>query len=108
MVRQVYHTDAFKADAQNWGFPTYNWDEMLKDGCSWWVRRFRKMAQYFDGHRIDHVLRFFRIWKILVPGKVRTEGAVLMPAQISWSREEREGYGMYMSMMELFLVDHKR
>ena len=27
--------DAFSADGQNWGFPTYNWDEMLKDGCSW-------------------------------------------------------------------------
>ena len=31
--------DPFSADGQNWGFPTYNWDEMLKDGCSWWVRR---------------------------------------------------------------------
>ena len=36
--------DPFSADGQNWGFPTYNWDEMLKDGCQWWVRRFRKMA----------------------------------------------------------------
>ena len=58
--------DPFSADGQNWGFPTYNWDEMLKDGCSWWVRRFRKMAQYFDAYRIDHVLGFFRIWEIPV------------------------------------------
>ena len=36
--------DPFSADGQNWGFPTYNWDEMLKDNCQWWVRRFRKMA----------------------------------------------------------------
>ena len=25
--------DAFSADGQNWGFPTYNWDVMLADGC---------------------------------------------------------------------------
>ena len=56
--------DAFSANGQNWGFPTYNWDAMLEDGCQWWVRRFRKMAEYFDAYRIDHVLGFFRIWEI--------------------------------------------
>ena len=30
--------DNFSADGQNWGFPTYNWDEMIKDGCQWWIR----------------------------------------------------------------------
>ena len=59
--------DAFSADGQNWGFPTYNWDVMLADGCQWWVRRFRKMAEYFDAYRIDHVLGFFRIWEIPCP-----------------------------------------
>ena len=61
--------DPFSAEGQNWGFPTYNWDEMLKDGCQWWVRRFRKMAQFFDAYRIDHVLGFFRIWEIPMPAK---------------------------------------
>ena len=56
--------DDFSANGQNWGFPTYNWDTMLADGCSWWLRRFRKMAEYFDAYRIDHVLGFFRIWDI--------------------------------------------
>ena len=56
--------DAFSVNGQNWGFPTYNWDAMLEDGCQWWVRRFRKMAEYFDAYRIDHVLGFFRIWEI--------------------------------------------
>ena len=59
--------DDFAEDGQNWGFPTYNWPEMLKDGCSWWERRFRSMAKYFDAYRIDHVLGFFRIWEIPVP-----------------------------------------
>lgn len=56
--------DAFSVNGQNWGFPTYNWDVMQEDGCQWWIRRFRKMAEYFDAYRIDHVLGFFRIWEI--------------------------------------------
>lgn len=56
--------DDFSVNGQNWGFPTYNWDVMRRDGCSWWIRRFRKMAEYFDAYRIDHVLGFFRIWEI--------------------------------------------
>ena len=97
--------DPFSADGQNWGFPTYNWDEMLKDGCSWWVRRFRKMAQYFDAYRIDHVLGFFRIWEIPVPEKSGLMGQ-FAPA-LGLSREEIEGYGIY-GHDDLFLVDHKR
>ena len=97
--------DDFSATGQNWGFPTYNWDEMLKDGCAWWVRRFRKMAQYFDAYRIDHVLGFFRIWEIPVPEKSGLMGQ-FAPA-LGLSREEIEGYGIY-GHDELFLVDHKR
>ena len=97
--------DPFSADGQNWGFPTYNWDEMLKDGCSWWVRRFRKMAEYFDAYRIDHVLGFFRIWEIPVPYKSGLMGQ-FSPA-LGMSKEEIEAYGVQFND-GLFLVDHKR
>lgn len=56
--------DDFSILGQNWGFPTYNWDEMARDGFAWWKARFRKMAEYFDAYRIDHILGFFRIWQI--------------------------------------------
>ena len=56
--------DDFSVLGQNWGFPTYNWEEMSKDGFAWWKARFCKMAEYFDAYRIDHVLGFFRIWQI--------------------------------------------
>jgi len=56
--------DDFSVLGQNWGLPTYNWDEMAKDGFSWWKNRFRKMSEYFDAYRIDHILGFFRIWEI--------------------------------------------
>ena len=56
--------DAFAADGQNWGFPTYNWDKMAEDGYAWWCSRLGKMARYFDAYRIDHILGFFRIWEV--------------------------------------------
>lgn len=56
--------DAFSVFGQNWGFPTYNWDNMAKDGFSWWKARLRKLSEYFDAFRIDHILGFFRIWEI--------------------------------------------
>lgn len=56
--------DDFSAEGQNWGFPTYNWEEMKKTDYQWWKNRFRKMADYFDAYRIDHLLGFFRIWEI--------------------------------------------
>ena len=56
--------DAFSTDGQNWGFPTYNWDHMALDGFAWWKARLKKMSEYFDAYRIDHILGFFRIWEI--------------------------------------------
>lgn len=69
---QLYHMDkqagappdAYAVSGQNWGFPTYNWEEMAKDNFAWWRRRLAKMAMYFDAYRIDHILGFFRIWEI--------------------------------------------
>jgi 4-alpha-glucanotransferase len=56
--------DDFAVKGQNWGFPTYNWNEMSKDNFNWWRRRFDQMSNYFDAFRIDHILGFFRIWSI--------------------------------------------
>ncbi|MCQ2973424.1 MAG: 4-alpha-glucanotransferase [Bacteroidales bacterium] len=63
--------DDFSDDGQNWGFPTYNWDEMEKDGFSWWKERLQNMSKYFDAYRIDHILGFFRIWSV---PRVHTRG----------------------------------
>ena len=98
--------DNFSADGQHWGFPTYNWDEMIKDGCQWWIRRFQNMARYFDAYRIDHVLGFFRIWEI----PVHAVGGLLGQFQpsLAMSMEEINGYGLYLSedfMTRPFIAD---
>lgn len=56
--------DDFAIKGQNWGFPTYRWENMAKENYNWWKSRLQNMAQYFDAYRIDHILGFFRIWEI--------------------------------------------
>ena len=84
--------DDFSVNGQNWGFPTYNWDEMLKDGCQWWTRRFQNMSKYFDAYRIDHVLGFFRIWEIPVDSVHGLLGQ--FAPSLGMTREEIQGYGL--------------
>ena len=69
---QLYHMngqagappDPFSDLGQNWGFPTYNWEVMAKDGFAWWQNRLKTLSRYFDAFRIDHILGFFRIWQV--------------------------------------------
>lgn len=84
--------DPFSATGQNWGFPTYNWEEMAKDGYAWWKGRIEKMAEYFDAYRIDHVLGFFRIWEIPLHSVQGLLGQ-FSPA-LGMSREEIESFGL--------------
>ena len=98
--------DDFSVNGQNWGFPTYNWDEMLKDDCQWWVCRFQNMAKYFDAYRIDHVLGFFRIWEIPIDAVHGLLGQ-FSPA-LPMSREEIEAYGLHFQdelFLEPFIMD---
>lgn len=83
--------DDFSVNGQNWGFPTYNWDIMEKDGYRWWMKRFRKMAEYFDAYRIDHILGFFRIWEIPMHAVHGLLGQFV--PSIPMTREEIESYG---------------
>ena len=84
--------DDFSVNGQNWGFPTYNWEAMVADGCQWWVRRFQNMSKYFDAYRIDHVLGFFRIWEIPVNSVHGLLGQ--FAPSLGLTREEIEAYGL--------------
>ena len=96
--------DFFSADGQNWGFPTYNWEEMAKDDYAWWRARLRVMAKYFDAYRIDHILGFFRIWEIPLPQKSGLLGH-FNPA-MPYSRQEIENLGL--PILNLFIEDPRQ
>lgn len=96
--------DAFSTDGQNWGFPTYNWEEMEKDNYTWWKNRFSHFATYFDAYRIDHILGFFRIWEIPVEYRSGLMGH-FYPA-LPLSREELASWGFAnMGLTGLFIED---
>lgn len=85
--------DAFSANGQNWGFPTYNWEVMEKDNYLWWQKRLAKMAQYFTAYRIDHILGFFRIWEIPTHSVHGLLGQ--FTPSLPLSVEEIASYGLY-------------
>lgn len=88
--------DDFSVLGQNWGFPTYNWEEMSKDGFAWWKARFKKMAEYFDAYRIDHVLGFFRIWQIPMEAVHGLLG-IFNPALPYTAEEMRSNYDFHIN-----------
>jgi 4-alpha-glucanotransferase len=70
--------DAFSATGQDWGMPTYNWDEMAADGYRWLRDRARRSADLYDGYRVDHLVGFYRTY-----GRKRGGGeAFFSPAEV--------------------------
>ncbi|KAG0479077.1 hypothetical protein HPP92_013796 [Vanilla planifolia] len=85
--------DYFDKNGQNWGFPTYNWEEMSKDNYAWWRARLTQMAKYFSAYRIDHILGFFRIWEL--PDHAATGLVGKFRPSIALSKEELEKEGIW-------------
>ena len=54
--------DAFSETGQDWGLPVYLWDAMRADDFGWLRARGRRMAEMFDGFRIDHLVGFYRTY----------------------------------------------
>ena len=98
--------DAFSADGQNWGFPTYNWEKMAEDDFAWWKSRLAKMSEYFDAFRIDHILGFFRIWEIPMWTKSGLNG-YFNPA-LPFPAHELQGQGFDVNDFDLFLQDPRQ
>ena len=99
--------DDFAVKGQNWGFPTYNWEQMAMENYNWWKKRLQKMANYFDAYRIDHILGFFRIWEIPIHA---VEGILgyFNPA-LPLSSEEIQQFGVefdYERMVKPYIRHH--
>ena len=85
---------------------------MNKDGFKWWKNRFRKMSEYFDAYRIDHILGFFRIWQIPM-NAVHGLLGIFYPAMPYTEDEMRNQYDFWLDkdlhtnpyIMDYFLHD---
>ena len=98
--------DAFSADGQNWGFPTYNWEKMAEDDFAWWKSRLAKMSEYFDAFRIDHILGFFRIWEIPLWTKSGLNG-YFNPA-LPFPAHDLASQGFDVNNFDLFMEDPRK
>jgi 4-alpha-glucanotransferase len=54
--------DAYSAEGQDWGLPSYDWPAMEADGFTWLRTRIRHSARLYDRFRLDHVVGYFRQW----------------------------------------------
>lgn len=62
--------DYFSATGQLWGNPIYNWENMRRNGFSWWIERVKATLKTVDVVRVDHFRGFAAAWE--VPGGDKT------------------------------------
>ncbi len=65
--------DRFSETGQVWGNPTYQWDQMRKDGYRWWIARLHRALALYDYVRLDHFLGFQSYFSIPA-GKPGSDG----------------------------------
>ncbi len=56
--------DMFSETGQLWGNPLYDWDKMEKDDFSWWRKRMKYAAKFYDVIRIDHFIGMVKYYSI--------------------------------------------
>lgn len=98
--------DYFDKNGQNWGFPTYNWEEMSKDNYAWWRARLTQMAKYFTAYRIDHVLGFFRIWELPEHSMTGLVGKFRPSIPLSQEELEKEGIWDFNRLSRPYIIQN--
>ncbi|GAB1477079.1 4-alpha-glucanotransferase [Bacillota bacterium] len=84
--------DYFSETGQLWGNPLYNWEEMRKDGYTWWMRRIAAAAGMFDCIRLDHFRGFDSYWRIPFGNDTAVEGEWLAGPGIDFISRVKEQF----------------
>ena len=85
--------DAFSETGQLWGSPLYNWQEMAKDGYSWWANRMRRAFELYDEFRIDHFRGLAGYWAVDAAAKTAMNGKWLVGPGESFFSAIRDAVG---------------
>ena len=96
--------DMFSPHGQNWGFPVYDWESLGRAGYRWWKDRLRQAGKFFHAFRIDHVLGFFRIWRI-PQGEITGLLGRFSPSN-ALSRADLEGLGFDKGRLRWLSLPH--
>ena len=54
--------DAFSETGQEWGLPPYDWEAARRNDFEWLRMRARRLADLYDGFRVDHLVGFYRTY----------------------------------------------
>ncbi len=85
--------DYFSESGQLWGNPLYRWENMRKDGYSWWMDRLRRELHKFDVVRLDHFIAFYRYWEVPMGAKSAKEGRYVEVPGHDFLRHARDVLG---------------
>ncbi len=66
--------DYFSKTGQLWGNPVYRWDELKRNGFSWWMRRLGHVLHFFHKTRVDHFRGFVDYWEVPADHKTAVGG----------------------------------
>lgn len=66
--------DYFSPTGQRWGNPLYRWDELEKQGYTWWIARLRRSRELYDIIRLDHFRGFEAYWAIPAAEETAVKG----------------------------------
>lgn len=84
--------DMYSETGQFWGFPCYRWDVLAERDHDWWRARLAQGSRYYHALRIDHVLGFFRIWR--VPASSTTGMLGVFDPAVPITRQELRDHGI--------------
>ncbi len=79
--------DAFSATGQKWGMPAYRWDALAARDFDWLRRRARRMADLYDGYRVDHLVGFYRTYQFPCDGSPARFDPADEPSQLALGEE---------------------
>ena len=77
--------DAFNAEGQDWGLPTYDWKVIARSDYAWLRRRAERAVALFDGVRVDHVVGLYRTY-----GRRPDQSAFFTPSDEGAQRAQGE------------------
>ncbi len=84
--------DMYSPRGQNWGFPLYDWDALLREDYAFWNERLSFADRFYSAYRLDHVLGFFRIWSISIHEHDAFLGSYVPAERLLRTQLEADGF----------------
>lgn len=56
--------DSFQDQGQLWGMPAYNWQAIEADNFAFFLKKIRRLAQFYDYLRLDHFRGYEAVWLV--------------------------------------------